>query len=103
MVGEEEEVLLVLVATADAVFVKVWVEMVVITTIDASSIINTGPDDIIIFNWFYKYSKIWLTMFNYLNKGVKFLHILLSDFTSCVIVMYLHKSSNREGKELQSL
>jgi hypothetical protein len=49
MVGEEEDVLLVLVATADAVFVKVWVEMVVIATIDASNTITTSLADIIIF------------------------------------------------------
>jgi hypothetical protein len=93
----------VLVATADAVFVKVWVVMIVIAIIDASNTITAGHADIIIFNSFYKYSTIWLTMFNYLNKGVKFLHILLSDFTSCIIVMYLHKNSNREEKEVQSL
>ena len=49
MVGEGEEVLLVLVATADAVFAKVWVEMVVIATIDVSNTITTGLTDVIIF------------------------------------------------------
>lgn len=47
MVVEEEDVLLV--ATADAVFVKVWVEMVVIAIIEASNAITTGLADIIIF------------------------------------------------------
>ena len=49
VVEEEEDVLLALVATADAVFVKLWVEMIVIAIIDATITITAGLVDIIIY------------------------------------------------------
>ena len=49
VVEEEEDVLLALVATTDAVFVKLWVEMIMIAIIDATITITAGLVDIIIF------------------------------------------------------